>query len=245
MNYDLIYLWAVGKRRWDWYAACLHLSKTQGTIVVNKKVIDPSYNYYLTSSIDYLKQVEEGLPFPKTSVIFSEKAVDNIINEYKYPVILKTSEGRQGRGVFKVEDESELREKVKRILKKSPSVIIREYIPNDGDIRVFTVGYKAIGAMKRTPTTEGEFRSNISVGGKGEKYELESYPDIRDLAEKASLITKTEIAGVDIMINKDSGKPFILEVNPGPQFTGLEKYTGVNAALEIIKYFEMLYNNRK
>ncbi len=244
-SYDLIYLWAIGKRRWDWYTACQFINKNFGTVIVNNKIIDPTYNYYLSSASDYLKQTEEKLPYPNSAIIFSAKSVDSTINDFTFPVILKESEGRQGRGVFLLNSKEEVEAKAKELLKDNSSVILREFIPNDGDIRIFTVGFKAIGAMKRTPTKEGEFRSNISQGGSGENYELNIYPEIKELAEKLSFITKTEIAGVDIMINKITGKPYILEINPGPQFTGFEKYTGNNAAEEIIKYFETLYNNGK
>lgn len=235
---DLIYLWSLGKRRWDWYVAAEFLNRKHKTVIVNNKVIDPKYNYYLASSSDYLKQSESNLPYPKSAIIFSVKSVDQVIADFNFPVILKISEGRQGKGVFKIDNIDDLKSKTKELLIESPSVIIREFIPNDGDIRVFTVGYKAIGAMKRTPTKEGEFRSNISQGGIGENYDLSQSPEVKAIAEKLSDLTRTEIAGVDIMINKETGKPYILEINPGPQFTGFEKYTGINAAEEIIKYFE-------
>jgi RimK family alpha-L-glutamate ligase len=241
-DFDLIYLWSVGKRRWDWYVASEYLNKNHGTIIVNSKVIDNNYNYYLASSSDYLKQTENKLPFPETAVIFSVRSVDNVIGKFRFPLIVKISEGRQGKGVFKVNDLEELKVKVKELLVENPSVVLRKFIPNDGDIRIFTVGFKAIGAMRRVPTKEGEFRSNISQGGRGENYNLEDNPEIKQLAEKLSEITRTEIAGVDIMINKETGKPYILEINPGPQFTGFEKYTGINAAGAIIEYFEKLNN---
>lgn len=240
-RYDLIYLWTVVKRRWEWFTAAYYLNAKYRTIIVNQKAIDTTYNYYLTPAIDYLKQTRNNLPFPKSVIIFSERSIDAVIEKFKFPLIVKSSRGRQGRGVFLVSSKDELGQKVEEILKESYSLVIREFIPNDGDIRVFIVGYKAIGAMKRIPP-EGDFRSNISVGGRGEGFDLEKYPEIRKLAEKLSRITKTEIAGVDIIIHKKTGKPYILEINPGPQFTGFEKYTGVNAALEIIKYFEKLYN---
>src|SRR3989344_4023329 len=195
-DYDLIYLWSVGKRRWDWYVACQFLFKKYKTVVVNKKVVDPEYNYYLASSSDYLKQTENNLPYPKSAVIFTEKSIDRVIEDFKFPLIVKISEGRQGRGVFKVDSKEGLFVKVKELLVDSPSVIVREFIPNDGDIRIFTVGYKAIGAMKRTPTKKGEFRSNISQGGRGESFGLQNYPEVKDIAEKLSEVTRTEIAGV-------------------------------------------------
>lgn len=239
-SYDLIYLWSVGKRRWDWYTAAEYLNKTKGTIVVNKKAIDSSYNYFLSSASDYAKQTENNLPYPKSAIIFSEKSVDLVGGDFDFPIIVKISEGRQGKGVFLVNNKVEMKEKVTELLLENPSVILREFIPNDGDIRIFTVGYKAIGAMKRTPTKEGEFRSNISQGGTGEPYDLKNSPEVRYIAEKLSVVTRTEVAGVDIMMDINTGKPYILEINPGPQFTGFEKYTGINAAGEIIKYFEKL-----
>ena len=243
-QFDLIYIWSVGKRRWEWYTAAHWLSK-KGVKIVYEKTISPDYLYYLTPAIDYLRQHENNLPFPKSAVLFDARSVESIIANFEFPLIMKISGGRQGRGVFMLEDQKDLEDKIKELKDVSPSFVIREFIPNDGDIRVFTVGYKAIGAMKRMATVEGEFRSNISQGGKGEVFDLDSRPEIREIAEKLSKITRTEIAGVDIMIHKETGQPYILEINPGPQFMGLEEYTNTNAALEIIKYFESLVKEDK
>ena len=241
LDYDLIALWSLGQRRWEWYTAAGYLFETKNTIIVNSKVVDPTYKLYLSPSMNYYKQFREGISFPKSAVIFSKKSIPRVIDKFKFPLIVKLSQGRQGRGVYMAENVEALYKIAEDLEEKKEAFIIREYIPNDGDIRVFTVGYRAIGAMRRIPA-KGEFRSNISLGGRGEKFDLEKYPEIRKIAETASKITGTEIAGVDIMINKETGKPYTLEVNPGPQFMGLEKYTGVNAAEEIIKYFEELYN---
>lgn len=238
-NYDLIYLWTVGGRRWEWYTAALYLHQKNGTKVVNQKSIAVDYHFYLTPTIDFLKQTQEHIPYPKTAVISHSKSINNVIGEFEYPVVVKLAGGSKGRGVQLAKDEQQLRTMINQSLENSKAAVIREFIPNDGDIRVFTVGYKVIGAMKRTPKS-GEFRSNISIGGTGSEFDLNSYPEITDLAEKMSEIMRTEIAGVDIMIHKDTQKPYVLEINPGPQFTGLEKYTSTNAALEIVKYFETL-----
>lgn len=235
-GYDLIYL-IVGSRLWEWYTAALFLNKKFNTKIVNKKAIDPKYNFFLTPAIDYLRQFENKLPFPKSAVIFSESSVDEIAKEFTFPVILKTSQGHRGEGVNKVESIEDLKKKVEELTAHMKSCVIREFIPNDGDVRVFCVGYSAIGAMKRTPKV-GEFRSNISQGGSGAVFDLDKNPEVQKLAEKAAEVMQTEIAGVDIMINNETGKPYILEVNPGPQLDGLEKYTKVNAAEKIIEYFE-------
>lgn len=239
-SYDLIYL-IVSKRRWEWYTAALYLKEKYGTVIVNQKSVDPAYNFFLTPAIDYLRQTQKNLPFPASAVIYSHQSIDSILNKFEFPLIVKTAGGRQGRGVYKLESKEDLVKTIKSLEDESLYFVIREFISNDGDIRIFTVGYKAIGAMKRIPP-EGDFRSNISVGGRGEKFDLKNNPKIRELAEEMSRVTCTEIAGVDIILHKETGEPYILEINPGPQFAGLEKYTGVNAAGEIVKYFESLYS---
>lgn len=242
-GYDLIYLWTVGKRRREWNVAAEFLNSNHKTIIVNKVVIDPSVNYSPTPALSYLQQFKNKLPFPVSASVFNSKSVNSVIHKFKPPYIIKTSTGHKGQGIFKTDSVKKLKEIIRENAKVAPAFVIREYIPNNGDLRVFCVGYKAIGAMKRIPP-EGDFRSNISVGGTGEAYDLEKNPKVRDLAEKVAEATKIEIAGVDIILDKNTGEPYILEVNPGPQFTGLEEYTGVNAAGEIVKYFERVYNMR-
>lgn len=243
-SFDLIYLLVVGKRRWEWATACHYLNKEHGTKIVNHKMIDPTYNYFLTSAIDYLKQMESGIKFPQSAIVFSGKEAEAVSTDFTFPVIMKVSGGKQGNGVFKLASKEELVAKVEELKAEVPSsFVIRELIPNDGDIRVFTVGYKVIGAMKRTPK-EGDFRSNISQGGSGDPFPIEDYPKYKEIAEKLSEIMKTEIAGVDIMVHKETGEPYVLEINPGPQFEGLEKYAKVNAAGEIIKYFVSLVGEK-
>lgn len=240
IDYDLVYLWAVGKRRWEWLTAAEYLHRTKGTVIVNQKLIDPSYNYFLTPAIDYLKQKENGLMFPKSVVFSSPKSLDHVIGELSFPFVIKPADGRKGINVYKVSNREEAESALSRMEDVS-AFVAREFIPNDGDIRVFTVGYSAIGAMKRTPKA-GDFRSNISQGGSGAPYDLSQNPKVQEIAEKLSALMRTEIAGVDIIIHQETGEPYILEINPGPQFEGLEKYTGINAAGEIVKYFKSLIN---
>ncbi|OGM18542.1 hypothetical protein A2686_02995 [Candidatus Woesebacteria bacterium RIFCSPHIGHO2_01_FULL_38_10] len=241
-KYNLIYLLTVGERKWEWYISCDYLHKNFGTKIVEFKMIDPAYKVYFTPTSELIKQIELGIRFPKTSIVLSIKTLREALKDFNFPVVIKNSYGQRGLGVSKVNSYKE----IKRVIlkdKASVSFQIREFIPNDGDIRVFTVGYRAIGAMKRTPS-QGDFRSNISRGAKGESFDLNKNSDIREIAEKLSRINHTEIAGVDIMLHKKTHRAYVLEINRGPQFRGLEEFTGVNAALEIIKYFELLYESR-
>lgn len=245
-DFDLIYLWTLGDRRWEWYSVCRYLHDKYGTIIVDKDAISSQVPAALVPTVSFQKLSQAAIPFPKSTVIFSDKSVDFALKDFKPPYVVKLGKYtlHQGKGVFKAENAVEVEKIITKHTKANPSFIVREFIPNDGDIRIFTIGYKAIAAMRRIPK-KGDFRSNISRGAKGEIFDLESNPDVTSLAEDAAKVTHTQIAGVDIVINKNTGKKYVLEVNNGPQFMGIEKYTKANIALEIIKYFEKLYNTSK
>ncbi|MFC1727732.1 RimK family alpha-L-glutamate ligase [Patescibacteria group bacterium] len=236
-EYDLIYLWAIGQRRWEWLMAADYLNQQHQVKIVNHKLISPGYQYYLTPASEYYKQTMANIRYPKSVVFFPGKGVKELVKNLGLPLIVKVSASRQGRGIYKIETWDQFEKMITDQQDEKTVLIAREYIPNDGDIRIFTVGYKAVGAMKRTPK-KGDFRSNISQGGKGNVFDLKRYPKVRQISEKLSRLTQTEIAGVDIMLHKESKLPYVLEINPGPQFLGLEKYTKTNAAFQIIKYFE-------
>ncbi len=236
-DYDLIYMF-VGKRLWEWFTVAKYVNGKFGTIIVNGKSIDPTYNYFQTPAIDYLRQTENGIPYPKSAIVFSDTGLDRIKGEFEFPVIVKSSLGHGGKGVYLAKTGNELEKLVFELTEEIKSCVIREFIPNDGDLRVFCVGYKAIGAMKRTPK-KGDFRSNVSQGGSAKRFDLSKYPEIKELAEKTAKVMRVEIAGVDIMIDKITKKPYVLEINLNPQIEGIES-TGLNVALEIVKYFERL-----
>ncbi|MCX7928406.1 MAG: RimK family alpha-L-glutamate ligase [Patescibacteria group bacterium] len=237
-EYDLIYM-IVGSRLWEWFTAALYLHKNYKTIIVNKKSIDPAYNYYQTPAIDYLKQTEAKINYPKSAILFSDRSVESIKKQFTFPLIVKASQGHRGEDVYLVKDEIELEKMVSLLTENVKSCVVREFIPNDGDIRVFCVGYKAVGAIKRTPK-KGDFRSNVSQGGSVARFDLSKNKKVQEVAELAAKIMQTEIAGVDVMVHAKTGEPYVLEVNPGPQIEGIES-TGINVAKAIVEYFEKLY----
>ncbi len=234
-DYDLIYLCAgvESKMRLEWFTAARFLSLNSKTKIVNEAIIGS--NYHPNQTWFYLKQFENEVPQPKTYTVYNTKNLEQISEDLGFPMIVKISETHQGKGVFLANSVSEVEEVFSK--NTGETFLLRQFIPNDGDIRVFVIGGKAVAAMHRIPKS-GEFRSNISVGATGEVFDLGKNPEVSELAEKIAQETKIEVAGVDIIIDKNSNKPFVLEVNVGPQFKGLEKYTNVNIAQKIIEYFQ-------
>ena len=240
-KFDIIYAWTISPRRKkDWFLFLDYLHFKYGISVIYDKYVDLLYRKYLTPTYDYVIQKKAKIRFPKSVVFYNKAGALWAIKKIKLPAILKINAigmMSKGRGVRLVKTKKDLLDIVLEYKKLANRFILRQFIPNDGDIRVFIVGYKAIGAMYRHPK-QGDFRSNISQGGYGEVFDLKQNIKVKKIAEKVAKLLRAEIAGVDVMLHKITGKPYILEVNHGPQFTGLEHYTKINAAKKIIEYFE-------
>jgi RimK family alpha-L-glutamate ligase len=237
-SYDLVRYLAIGKNRHLWLTAG-ELLRKRGMVIVDERP------FLLTSSqtsatAEYMKTVALGLPLPRSVATRSMKMAIAAAESIGFPCIVKTTNSRKGRGVGLVKNEDEVRDFVSaHLTREGISVVVREFIPNEGDIRVFIMGGKAIGALARRPKP-GDFRANISQGGSGDVFDLGARPDVREIAEKMAAACGLAIAGVDIMLSKETGAPYVLEVNESPQIEGFEKYTGVNAAKAMIEYFEGL-----
>lgn len=100
------------------------------------------------------------------------------------------------------------------------------------DVRVYVVGGEIVGAMRRH-APEGDWRTNVAVGGEveGVTDDLDQRP--RRLAKEATSILGLDLAGVDLMPNE--GEWYILEVNATAGFKGLFSATGVSSAPHIAR----------
>jgi ribosomal protein S6--L-glutamate ligase len=114
-------------------------------------------------------------------------------------------------------------------------ILVQEYVKESKgtDIRCLVIGGKVVAAMMRT-AGEGEFRSNIHRGGKGQMVKIT--PEERSTAIRAARIMGLNVAGVDIL--RSNHGPVVLEVNSSPGLEGIEKATGINIAGMIIQYIE-------
>lgn len=149
--------------------------------------------------------------------------------ELGYPIIVKNVYGSMGRGIFKVENYFELKRAFDE-LKMLPHVYQQSVGKVGEDIRVMVIGGKAVSAMKRI--NKNDFRSNVELGGIGEKTILNK--NQKTLAETAVKMLKLDYAGVDIL--SDGVTNYVCEVNSNAFFKGTEAVTGVNIARIYAEY---------
>ncbi len=161
----------------------------------------------------------------------SRDFVNNVVNEIGLPLVIKEAYGSFGEQVYLANSLEEANKIIDQIGYKD--FLMQEYIASSKgkDIRINVVGNKAIVSMLRE--NKNDFRSNISNGGTGSKFEPK--PEYLELAVKASKALGLDFAGVDVMFGPNN-EPIICEVNSNPQFASTLQYTGVNLAEVIADY---------
>jgi D-alanine-D-alanine ligase-like ATP-grasp enzyme len=190
---------------------------------------------------------EAGVAYPQSSYIETWIDLENFLKEASFPLIVKLSQGgRHGMGTFWIREYGDLaklkdileerKEKAKKKGEKIPLIrgfLVQEYIENDGDYRVMTVGYKCIGGFKRQVKEE----KLILNKSQGRSVGLDEVPEaVAKTAEAAARALQVEVAGTDLVISKKTGEVYIIEVNEAPQFKVFEKRTKVNAPRKILEY---------
>lgn len=218
---------------------------------LNKTVVD---EYLLTQGpLRRFKSVmgwqldENGVNYPTSVMLPSIKHLREELAKKTLPAIVKLSQGgRHGMGTFMIKsidqvDELEtLYEQRKaaaevegKEFRPWGAVLVQDFIENDGDYRVVAVGYKVIAGFKRQ-MKEDKLVLNKSVG---RSEALKVVPeDVRETAEAAARAVEVEVAGIDLVKDKQSGRVYVVEVNEAPEFKVMEKRTGVNVPAAVINY---------
>lgn len=168
---------------------------------------------------------------PYTQIIGKDNAnIEIIEEEFEYPLVAKEIKNSMGRGVFLVNNRSEL----KRYIENNEILYIQERLPIDRDLRIVYVGNKVIGAYWRI-ASEGEFHNNIA---KGASYDYNNIPlEAIELVERVAATLDVNHAGFDIAVV--SNNYYLLEYNVMFGNQGLR-----NVGIEVEKYIhEYLLEN--
>ncbi len=201
-------------------------------IIIDERIRDGKWwskiNTYLTLS-------QANIPFPKTMFFptIDDKEYSFISETLWTPFITKTINGQQGKWVFLTQNQEEF-EHIKKE-NKSEKFLFQEFIPNDWDIRVLIVWDKIVWAIKRTAQS-WEFRNNVALWWSAEKIDISQ--EVWEIALQSTKVLWLQIAGVDVIIDKTTGKPYILEANRSPEFEWFMQATEIDVASEIIAFLE-------
>lgn len=160
--------------------------------------------------------------FVKNSVL--KECMDHI----PQGVIIKAVDGHGGEQVFlwkKDQDKKEMLEKI-----GNSNVIIQQFTGKARqDVRVYVIGNRIVGAIKRT-AKEG-FRSNYSLGGKIEEYSLTN--EQKQLVEKVIKEFEFGLVGIDFIIG-EKGEFILNEIEDVVGARMLYQCTDINLVKEYL-----------
>jgi len=171
------------------------------------------------------------IPTPKTVICEDPHKALESFDELGGDCVLKPLYGSKGIGITRLNDKAFAENVIYSLVQMNQVFYLQEFIEHQNrDIRILVLGDKVVTGMYRVSDS---WKTNIYSGARAEPIELTN--EMKNLAINAAKITKTEIAGVDI-IESEKGLT-VLEVNSIPGFTALQKVTDINIAEEIINYF--------
>jgi ribosomal protein S6--L-glutamate ligase len=178
---------------------------------------------------------DHGMPVPDSHFVSNLNNFEKVVEKLGgYPVVVKTPNSRQGKGVTLVESSLTAKFIMDNLPAKKRGILIQEFIspPGREEIRAFVLGDKVMAAMALKPQA-GDFRSNIHQKGSAKGITLNK--KLKDLAIESSRALGLEISGIDIIVD-GNGNPRVIEANYSPGFRGLEASTGLDIASGIIRY---------
>lgn len=180
-----------------------------GTPVINRpRALEIAIDKYLSLAV----LARAGLPVPRTCVVQGGEAAVRAWESFAAPCVVKPLFGSRGRGISRVGSAAEA-----AAVGEAGVAYLQEFIPHPGwDLRVLVVADDTF-AMRRIAKA-GEWRTNVSLGGRPEAVELPAAT--LDLARRAAATVGATIAGVDIL--PGPGGPVVLEVNAVPAWRGLQ-----------------------
>ena len=178
-----------------------------------------------------------NIPTPRTILVKFPVSSDVVEKEIGFPCVVKVIQGSYGKGVHLCPTKDAFTKLMDLIadLAIKKIMIVQEFIATKAgsDLRVWVIGGKVVGAMKRTGP-DGDFRANITNGGCGEPFAVTEEIDV--LCRETAKVLGLDIAGIDLLFDNDGFK--VCEANSAPGFEGFETYCQVNIAKHVIDYIK-------
>ncbi|WP_277541240.1 RimK family alpha-L-glutamate ligase [Haloarcula laminariae] len=169
---------------------------------------------------------EAGVPIPDAVLALSNERLNAERAQFGERAVYKTAIGTHGGGTWMVELDDPVNAQV-----GDRHAFLQEYLDHDEtrhhDLRVYVVGDRIVGAMNRY-APEGEWRTNVALGGEVEDMTGRLPETVSQLALESVDAIGLDYAGVDIVQGEDGY--YVLEVNPTAGFRGLFAASGISPA---------------
>lgn len=198
-----------------------------------------------TKLTSYLRLAFSGLPVIPIFYCWHTKIMEKseeIIAKFGLPLIAKGLDGHRGESVFLIKEREDLKSLVDNNPKKD--FFFQKFLPSDEEYRVLVMGGKPGAFERKIRTDPKEFRSNAALGAREVFMDVKEIPpQMREISLKAAKALDLDIAGVDLIVDKQNGL-WLLEANRGPGITYYEDRVSPELAA-FISFFREEINKKQ
>lgn len=164
-----------------------------------------------------------GIPLPKTIYLgnntYTQADFRSLSKELTLPFIAKDTAHQRGIGVHLIRSAEDLLQ-LSSEDEEAGQYMFQELIHKEKEYRLLVLGDTVGVWEEKINNNEDEFRNNVSLGAEEIFLPIGDVPsEMSSLSIKAAQTRDLQIAGVDVMIEKDTGKIYLIEVNRGPGLT--------------------------
>lgn len=219
-SFGLVYF-KVSKKQHEFATAAASYLSASGVDFIDR-ALAASVTYDKLGEL--VKLADAGVPVPRTvggsnrAILSNLDKIEEFINAR--PVVKEINSDR-GRNNFLLDKFSE----VEGVLADSEignHFIVQEYVENDGFLRAYVFGRKVALAVLRSPTANVNPRkAHLNKPAGSSNASLVAVEDIdneaRELAIRAAMCLNRQVAGVDLIYDKNRRHWLVLEVNSAPQ----------------------------
>lgn len=185
-------------------------------------VIDDPWSILRCSNKIYQHELfkKHKIRTPKTFALTKNMFNDKVLDDVKYPMVLKQPDSAFSLGVMKVKDKTEAKQKLKTLFKKTDMVICQEFLYSEFDWRIGILDNKPLFACKYYMTRDHWQIYNWNSdeeekSGNHTTLSIDQVPEqIVNVALKASSLIGDGLYGVDLKFIDD--KVYVIEVNDNP-----------------------------
>lgn len=166
---------------------------------------------------------------------------DEIASFVGVPMIAKDIDKQRTEGIFMLKT----KEDYDKLINAFPEsrFVFEKFMDIEKEYRLLVMGDKVRTVLAKDKRVY-DFKVSAPEGIPEEYSDPDSIPaDLKAMAVKSAQTLGLQVAGVDLMVEKTSGKPFIIEVNRGP---GITNEVEISPELpELAKYLQEKLANSK
>lgn len=144
---------------------------------------------------------------------------DEVTTKLGLPFVFKDNAGLKGRNNFLIKSHAEYKKAIK--ITQELQMIAQQFIPNEGYYRLIIFGKKLAFAMYRPiDQASSHLYKRSRDGAPALVSETQLPSEAIKMCLSAAELLKIEVAGVDMVADKEKGLWYCLEVNNSPQLAG-------------------------